>query len=72
MASSSRTSFSLRLATVLPSLLLLTSRRSNRALEVLLRGATGGRLDALERPLQRLVEVLVTGRAFTNSWEGKI
>ena len=60
MASSSLTSFSLRLATVLPSLGLLTSRSSNRPLKSSSTvGADRRRLDVAEDPLQGLVQVRV-------------
>ena len=62
MASSSLTSFSLRFATVWPSLALLTSRSSNRPLRSSsLSVPTAEPSMLLEDPLQGLVQVLVVG-----------
>ena len=69
MASSSLTSFSLRLATVLPSLALLTSRSSNRPLRSSsLSVPTAEPSMLLEDLLQRLVQVLVACRRACGRW----
>ena len=76
IASSSLTSFSLRFATVLPSLALLTSRSSNRPLRSSSLSAPIADPSMLrEDPLQGLVEVLVLGRSLrtlTNSSLGRM
>ena len=62
IASSSLTSFSLRLATVGPSLALLTSRSSNRPLMSSSLSAPTAEPSMSGRPVEGLVEVLVVAR----------
>ena len=70
MASRSLTSFSLRLATVGPSLALLTSRSANRPLKSCSEAVpTDERLDVGEHPREGLVEVLVAACVRTDVGE---